>query len=280
MSCYGSERSKNNGEVCARERKQMTYAIVGRCDRTGELGVAVATYGYAIGGRAPAALGSKGAITSQANLDPRFRQRVLEMVPEKSPQEALDIISATDENWEWRQIGIVDAEGRVAAHTGKNTLGWTGHLIGDQHVALGNHIAGSHVNEAMSEAFEATERQPLAQRLLSALEAGRDAGGQTIDADKDPTHIPEKSAALIVHKLDPFPNPWIDLRVDVHPEAIAELRRAYVAALPAFDLVATRGLRPWDALPEGHHRGHRMPWHDEGVDPSEIRAIPFPREES
>src|SRR5690606_15228188 len=92
--------------------------------------------------------------------------------------QTLAMLKDADPLSEYRQLAVLDAEGRGAAYTGGRTRPWAGHLIGKGYVALGNVLAGGHVADAMAKAFEAAAGRPLADRLMLALEAGRDAGGQ------------------------------------------------------------------------------------------------------
>ena len=118
----------------------------------------------------------------------------------------------------------MDADGRVAARTGELNQSWAGHHIGDGYVALGNSLVGEQVVAAMAAAFEKHEANELEDRLLLAVESGLAIGGEK--ADMTPWH----SAAVLVYGNDPFPR--VDLRVDEHPTAVAELRR-HLGHLPA-----------------------------------------------
>ena len=110
---------------------------------------------------------------------------------------------------------IVDAKGRKAAFTGRKTVGWKGHYIGENYVAAGNMLTGKEVIQAMAEAFEESEAEKLAERLLMALEAGQEAGG-----DKRG----KTSAALKVYNEN---GELIDLRVDFHEDPIKELIKIF-----------------------------------------------------
>lgn len=123
-----------------------------------------------------------------------------------------------DPDRETRQVIIIDKEGRTAAFTGTETIEWKGHLIGKGYVAAGNMLVGSEVIEAMSQAFEGSEGE-LAERLMIALEAGEEAGG-----DKRG----KKSAALLVASMEQVGLPQLlDLRVDKHLDPVRELRRTF-----------------------------------------------------
>lgn len=139
-----------------------------------------------------------------------------------TPQDALETIRARDPDREKRQVIIIDAAGRTAAFTGQETVGWRGHLIGEGYVVAGNMLVGSRVIKAMSDSFE-RGKSSLAERLLKALEAGQDAGG-----DKRG----RMSAALLVadERWTSSGRPLLDLRVDAHPSPVEELRRVYAAS--------------------------------------------------
>ena len=195
-----------------------TFSIVGRCKRTGMLGMAGTTSDIAIGSRCPHVKPLIGAVTTQASTDPRLGDFALRlMVMGYSAPAALDELSRSDPHIERRQLGLVDADGRVAARTGDLNQSWAGHRIGDGYVALGNSLVGEQVVAAMAAAFEKHEANDLEDRLLLAVESGLAVGGEK--ADMTPWH----SAAVLVYGNDQFPR--VDLRVDEHPAAVAELRR-------------------------------------------------------
>jgi uncharacterized Ntn-hydrolase superfamily protein len=139
-----------------------------------------------------------------------------------------------DAERERRQLGVVDARGGVAAFTGKKVQPWKGHLVGSEYVVAGNLLVGGETVQSMAGAFAAA-RGPLADRLLTALEAGQAAGG-----DKRG----RASAALLVVGNEEYP--YINLRVDEHADPVAELRRIFdlYTALPYLDDL--RPKRAWD----------------------------------
>ena len=195
-----------------------TYSIVGRCARTGMLGVAVTTSDLAVGSRCPHVAPMVGAITTQASTDPRLGDFALRLLSlGYAPQAALDEIARSDPYIERRQIAIIDGDGRSAGRTGAMNGPWAGHQHGDNYVALGNGLVGESVVKAIASGFEAAIDSDLEIRLMTALEAGLAAGGEV--RDMTPFH----SAALLVYGTDAFPR--IDLRVDEHSHAVGELRR-------------------------------------------------------
>ncbi|GGC53379.1 hypothetical protein GCM10011504_34670 [Siccirubricoccus deserti] len=198
----------------------MTFSIAAHCPETGAVGVAVATYSLACGTRARAATG-RGAIMSQGFASPPLSLLGVQLLEQGLPApEVMEGLRASDPDFAWRQISLVDAAGRAVGHTGPHCRGWAGQAAGRGCVACGNVLAGEAVVQAMIAGFEGSAGQPLAERLLRALEGARDAGGQR-GADGP---LPERSAAVKVHHVEA--HPLVDLRVDFSPDAITDLRRA------------------------------------------------------
>jgi uncharacterized Ntn-hydrolase superfamily protein len=206
-----------------------TFTTIGRCPRTGRLGIATATRSLAVGARVPHVRAGLGAVAIMAIADARLGHlavRLLE-VGYKAPAVIEELVKG-DPYAEYRQLGVIDADGFAAARTGAMNRDWAGHRVLDNCVVLGNVLTGPHVLDAMEQAFTADPAEDLEERLLRAVEAGRDAGGQ---------HGGQRSAALLVYEDRPFAH--VDLRVDVHDEPIAELRRvfdAYRPAIPYYNL--------------------------------------------
>ena len=212
----------------------MTYTIVGRCQRTGNLGIGIATYSLAVGATCPWFAPGHGALSTQAFTNPELGPAAVEMLEAGSaPDDVLDGLTRLDAEFEYRQVGVVDKFGNVAAHSGGKIRQWAGHVVGDGVIAMGNGLAGADVVGAMGETFAEAESEELAERLMRALEAGRDAGGQ------EPTpgnHLPERSGVLLVHGGGPVA--LTDLRVDLHDDAVGELRRlfeVYSAYVPYYE---------------------------------------------
>jgi uncharacterized Ntn-hydrolase superfamily protein len=126
-----------------------------------------------------------------------------------------------DVNSDYRQIGVMDREGNVAGSTGTMTRPWCGQLAGKNYMALGDMLAGQGVLDALAEGYAADPAASLEDRLLVALEAGRDAGGQVGKGGR----LPARSAAVVVAGIFDYSD-W-DLRVDAHDEAVDELRRVH-----------------------------------------------------
>ncbi len=197
----------------------MTFSIVARCPKTLALGVCISTAVPAVGSVVPHVEAEVGAVATQGQTSVLYGINGLKLLKMGfSPQTALDAMLKEDSKREKRQVAIIDKDGRTAAFTGKETLEWKGHLVGEDYVVAGNALVGAQVIEAMAETFENSEGN-LAERLLKALEAGQEAGGDRRG---------KASAALFVVDKQPLPTrPFVDLRVDEHPNPVAELRRVW-----------------------------------------------------
>jgi uncharacterized Ntn-hydrolase superfamily protein len=211
----------------------MTFTVVGRCKRTGHLGIAIATSSPAVVNRCVNA-SRDGAVAFQSVPDPRLGALGLRLVEEGWwPQKVVDELVATDKWPGKRQIGIVNRDGHAAAYTGRDNAPWAGHIVGDNHVAMGNVLAGPEVTEAISEEFLATDTLDLEDRLMRAIEAGRDAGGQEEG---------QTSSGILVYGPETYS--LLDLRVDVAEEPVAELRRIFDWYKPLIPYYVERGRNP------------------------------------
>lgn len=211
-----------------------TFSIVAYDHVSRMFGVAASTKFPAVGVLVPYTRADVGAIATQARVNPLLGYDGLDLLErDHSAEETLKILLNSDPEPEKRQVAVVDAWGRSAAHTGALTDPWRGHLTGDDYAVAGNLLAGAEVVEAMAETFEASAGEPLGERLMRALEAGQTAGG-----DKRG----RQSAAMKVVKGQPYP--YLDLRVDEHPAPVIELRRIYEVAkkemLPVIEALPTR----------------------------------------
>ena len=197
-----------------------TFSIVAFDPKTGDLGVAVASKFLAVGSVVPYAKAGVGAIATQSFANTTFGPKGLELLRKGlTPSQVLKQLLASDKDRELRQVGIVDAKGRAAAFTGKKCLPWAGHIVGKGFAVQGNILAGEQVVKAMAKAFQETQGE-LAERLMAALEAGEQAGGDARGK--------QSAAILVVRKgagYGGFDDRYIDLRVDDHPEPVKELRR-------------------------------------------------------
>jgi uncharacterized Ntn-hydrolase superfamily protein len=198
-----------------------TYSIVA-CDPQGACGVAVATNNLAVGASVPYARARVGALVSQFETNPGYGPAGLAMLAAgTSPRATIDALLKSDGNFDdttiaQRQVGVVDAKGHTAVYTGTEAAqaSWSGSIEGDGFAIQGNGLAGAQVLGAMRDAF-LQQHGPLAERLMSALEAGQAAGGQAIGM---------MSAALLVRTPE---GAWqdVDLRVDGAASPIRDLRR-------------------------------------------------------
>lgn len=199
-----------------------TFSIVGFDPATGDLGVAVASKSLAVGNRVPFAKAGVGAIATQAWTNITFGPKGLELLQKGiTAQEVLDALLSSDPQRERRQLAIVDAKGNCAAFTGEGILPWKGHIIGKNFTAQGNLLVSEETVKAMTETFQSTAGE-LVDKLLAALEAGQQAGG-----DKRG----KQSAALLVVRNNlptaPYYDRYVDIRVDDHPAPVKELRRIF-----------------------------------------------------
>jgi uncharacterized Ntn-hydrolase superfamily protein len=198
-------------------KQGMTWSILLRDPTTGELGVAVASRFLAAGALCPRVEGGVGAASTQALVNPFLALDALARLRAgEAPEAALAALVAADAGRDTRQLHVLSADGRGAAHTGAACVGWCGHLAGPNVSTAGNMLAGPAVLEATLAAALASAGLPVAERLLLAMEAGEAAGG-----DKRG----RQSAAMQVASADPYPD--LDLRVDDHPDPLAELRRLH-----------------------------------------------------
>lgn len=195
----------------------MTFSIAARCPRTGMLGVATSSKALAAGGLVPYCRSGIGAIASQSFVNPYLGIDGLELLGQGLPAErAIERLVEDDPGRELRQLAIVDKEGRTAAYTGDRCIPWAGEVSGAGYVCVGNILVGEDVVKAMARSFETTLAEELPERLVQALEAGQDAGGDRRG---------RQSAGLTVVAEEAYP--LCELRVDDHPEPVPELRRVF-----------------------------------------------------
>lgn len=193
----------------------MTWSIVARDSTTGQLGIAVATRFFAVGALVPHIAPGIGAVATQALVNPYYGIDGLALLRDgKSPHEVITALLANDGGRESRQVHVMDAKGRIAAHSGKECIGWFGHIAGDGFSITGNMLAGPAVLDETVRVYAANEKLPFAERLIKAMFAGEAAGG-----DKRG----KQSAALLIHGAEEWPA--LDLRVDDHTDPLRELER-------------------------------------------------------
>jgi uncharacterized Ntn-hydrolase superfamily protein len=212
----------------------MTWSIVARDRETGLFGLAIASRFFAVGALCPWAEGGVGAVCTQAMVNPILGPRSLALLRESlNAPDVRDILIAGDEGRAQRQLHLIDAAGRTAAHTGESCIDWCGHLAADGISVAGNMLAGPDVVAETVAAYEANLKQPIVERLIAAMKAGEAAGG-----DKRG----KQSAALLIQGDEAYPR--LSLRVDDHRDPLAELARHYEVAKERFIPFSTAFPRP------------------------------------
>jgi len=195
----------------------MTYSIVARDPETGELGVAVQSRAFNTGAVVPWAAPGVGVVATQSYTEVSYGPLGLELLRAgKSPEQALAELVAADDDSAYRQVAILGAGGQVAVHIGEACIPAAGLVAGDGFSAQANMVDSERVWESMAEAFEGSQG-PLAERLLSALDAAEEAGGDWRG---------RQAGGIVV--VGPEGEPWereVDVRVDDHPDPLGELRR-------------------------------------------------------
>ena len=193
----------------------MTWSIIARDENTGRVGIAVATRFFAVGARVPHIKTGVGAIASQAFVNPFYGPQGLALLQAGAgAEDAIRLLTASDEGRANRQLHVMDRQGRFAAFTGDACVGWSGQVVHGTFSIAGNMLAGPKVIEASAAALEAGRATPFARRLVAAMKAGEAEGG-----DKRG----RQSAALLIHDNEDYS--LLDLRVDDHPDPLAELAR-------------------------------------------------------
>jgi uncharacterized Ntn-hydrolase superfamily protein len=200
----------------------MTFSIVGYDPIEKEWGIAVQSKFLGVGAVVPWAKAGAGAVATQSYCNTSYGPKALELMADgKSADETLKLLVAEDPDREMRQVGLIDARGNAATFTGKDCYDWAGGVTGTHFAAQGNILVDEKTVDAMARVFSEAEG-PLAVRLLAALDAGQEAGGDSRG---------KQSAALYVVKekggYGGFNDRYIDLRVDDHPDPIKELIRIY-----------------------------------------------------
>jgi uncharacterized Ntn-hydrolase superfamily protein len=197
-----------------------TYSIVARDAATGEIGVAVQSHWFSVGSSVPWAEAGVGAVATQSFVDPSYGPLGLALMRAgRSAPDALKGLLLADEGRDVRQVAMIDAAGRVSAHTGAKCIPAAGNSVGKAYSVQANLMEKETVWPAMAKAFEAA-RGDLAERMLAALDAAEAEGGDIRG---------RQSAALIVVKGVSSGRPWddtvFDLRIEDHPAPLVELRR-------------------------------------------------------
>lgn len=212
----------------------MTFSLAARCPQTGRFGIIVSSSSPAVAARCAHVRAGVGAAASQNITDPSLGTALLDAVAAgRSAQEALDLVVDAGPFSEYRQLAVVDGQGGAAAHSGPRTLGVHASAVGDAAVAAGNLLADDGVPAAILAAFERAAELPLGDRLLAALRAGADAGGEA-----GPVH----SAGMLI--VDQVSWPVTDLRVDWSDSPLADLQQLWELWSPQEADYVTRGLDP------------------------------------
>jgi uncharacterized Ntn-hydrolase superfamily protein len=193
----------------------MTWSIIARDKATGCFGIAVATRFFAAGARVPFIAAGVGAVATQALVNPFYGTDGLRLLGDGMPAESVVMtLIAADDGRDHRQLHVMDAKGRVAAHTGSACIDWKGHIHGEGFSIAGNMLANGRVLDDTAASYVANEALPFPRRLVAAMRAGEAAGG-----DKRG----KQSAALLIYGEEQWSD--LDLRIDDHPEPLAELDR-------------------------------------------------------
>ena len=201
----------------------MTWSIVAR-DADGTFGVAVASRFFAVGALCPHVRSRIGALSTQALVNPGYGPAGLDLLERGvAAVDAIARLVSADEGREHRQLHLIDRAGRSAGHTGALCIDWCGHRAHEGFSVAGNMLTGPAVLDETARAYEASAELSFAERLLAAMAAGEAAGG-----DKRG----RQAAALLIHTTEIYP--FLDLRVDDHPNPIAELQRLYEVSLERY----------------------------------------------
>jgi len=212
----------------------VTFSIVGMCERTAMAGVAITTSSISVGSRCPWVRAGAGAVATQNVTDPSIGNEVLDLMAQGTDAPAaLAAVMDGRPFAEYRQVTAVDLSGNIAERTGAEILGTHAVSHGVQCVAAGNLLSSTRVPGAMTEGFASHVDLHLAERLLCALEAGVEAGGE-----EGPTH----SAALLVAGENAWP--LVDLRVDWSEDPLGDLCDLWVRYEPQMNDYLDRALNP------------------------------------
>jgi uncharacterized Ntn-hydrolase superfamily protein len=215
----------------------VTFSLAARCPSTGLFGMVISSSSAAVAARCLHLRLGVGAAASQNITDPRLGTALLDLMAQgRSAPDAIAELVDREPTAGYRQLTAVDAKGRTGVHSGAHTLGIHAQAQGNGVVSAGNMLADPKVVVAMVESFEANDGSDLADRLLDAIDAGLEAGGEA-----GPVH----SAGLVVMGQAGWPA--TDLRVDWHEQPIAELRRLWQLWQPLEDDYQTRGVDPSSA---------------------------------
>ena len=234
----------------------MTYAVLATNPERQEIGIALCTITLNASRITPLNHGllphwnDRGMIvTAQATANPLNAHKIFELWDQGLTfAEIEEELRKLDKFFSWRQLGVVTAGGEIYGYTGDNTFDHKSHIIGDGSIAVGNFCDGAGPVSAMATKLDELRNAPMAERLLTALEAGRDAGGQF---DPERGHVPEVFATLLVFD-GKQPWPAVDLRVELDLHAVAKLRRLYEQARRLDPMLAAMYADPESTFDEYH----------------------------
>ena len=199
-----------------------TFSIVAYDPDTKELGVAVQSKFIAVGSVVPWAKAGVGAVATQSYANTGYGPMALDLMSQGvEPEKVMELLTGVDRNAAVRQVGLVDAKGRSATFTGEKCNPWAGGIKGPNFACQGNILAGEDVVKNIAKSFQESKGD-LGERLIAALQAGQDAGGDSRGM---------QSAALLIVRdgwgYGGYNDRYRDLRVDDHAEPIKELKRIY-----------------------------------------------------
>lgn len=212
----------------------MTFSIAAREPSTGRFGLAITTSSLCVGSRCTYARAGTGAVLTQHRTDPRLGPMGLDLLSQGlSADQTLATLTDGREDAKWRQVAVVDAQGRTAAYHGSEIYSIHGHASAEGAIALGNILASDRVPQAMLNGYLNASSQSFETRLMVALQSGLTAGGEL---------KPVRSAAILIVDKDSFP--WIDLRIDRSEDPVAELADLVAAYAPTADAFRVRVVTP------------------------------------
>ena len=225
----------------------MTFTILGRDPETGNIGIGIATYSIAVGATCPFILPDSSVLTSQAAANPTIGKEIITLVKAGyAPVRAMEQVVKRDPHPEYRQIALLTSTGEMSIHSGSKTRPFSGFSKGQDCIAIGNFLKSEQILAAMTEEFSGLNNaSSLSDRLIAALYAGKNSGGQQ---GSDGKHLNERSACLMVHTPgEQFP---IDTRVDHSSDAITDLKNVIDAYRPIHKYYLARAANPVELPPQ------------------------------
>ena len=225
----------------------MTFTILGRDPETGSIGIGIATYSLAVGATCPFILPDSSVLTSQAAANPNIGKEIITLVKNGyTPVHATEQVVKHDPHPEYRQIALLTSTGEMSIHSGSKTRSFSGFSKGQNCIAIGNFLKSEQILIAMTEEFNGLDNgSSLSDRLIAALYAGKNSGGQQ---GSDGKYLDERSACLMVHTPgEQFP---VNTRVDYSDDAITELKKAIDAYQPMHKFYLARAANPVNLPPQ------------------------------